>query len=278
MTEIPYADLANEHPPDPSYWSREFEAPALAAFNERLRAFYGHTKSQTGSRGDNRHLKGRHRSRNWDLNSKYCTNRAYATTDSRDKAGDGDWLRATDVGITGPILIAAASRLDAAVRAGRLPIIAEWFGTVDGVNVVGWFEGHSSTSDSSHLYHLHVGYWTVSCDDAAQFELLGNIITGEEDPFMALTDKDQQALIWRVHAIIGNLATVAGGPTKGEANELHNELARIRALAEAGTGSADTAAILAGVEEQLAALQIEMRDAIADLGEGGASQVREDAP
>ncbi len=48
-----------------------------------------------------------------------------------------------------------------------------------------------------------------------------------------------------------------------------------------GGGSVDTAAILAGVDERLAALAaaqtVEVRDAVADLGEGGAAQVRLDA-
>lgn len=37
---------------------------------------------------------------------------------------------------------------------------------------------------------------------------------------MALTDRDAQILIWRVHALINNLATVGGGPTAGETNDL----------------------------------------------------------
>lgn len=45
---------------------------------------------------------------------------------------------------------------------------------------------------------------------------------------------------------------------------------------EAGGGSVDTATILAGVDEKLAALAAEQRDAVADLGEGGAAQVRAD--
>jgi hypothetical protein len=45
----------------------------------------------------------------------------------------------------------------------------------------------------------------------------------------------------------------------------------------AGGGSVDTAAILAGVDERLEALARETRDAVADLGEGGATQVRADA-
>jgi|SRR5882724_2812698 len=48
-----------------------------------------------------------------------------------------------------------------------------------------------------------------------------------------------------------------------------------------GGGTVDTAAILAGVDERLAALDVretaELRDAVADLGEGGAAQVRADA-
>lgn len=50
------------------------------------------------------------------------------------------------------------------------------------------------------------------------------------------------------------------------------------AVIEAGGGSVDTAAILAGVDQRLEAMreaqEVEMRDAVADLGEGGAVQVR----
>lgn len=68
-----------------------------------------------------------------------------------------------------------------------------------------------------------------------------------------------------------------------EARALRAELAAMRSVVEqlaaavaAGGGSVDTAAILAGVDERLAALRAEMRDAVADLGEGGAAQVRAD--
>jgi hypothetical protein len=171
-----YAELGAE-----SWWRAEIESPALAAFNSRLRATFGHTRAQTGSKGDNRHLRGRHRSRNWCLNSTFCLSRSYGTTDTRDKRGDGDWLRATDAGLVGTALREASARLDKAVKAGRLPLVAEWFGTIDGRTVTGWFQGHVSSSDDSHLYHLHLGYWTGMCDNADQFRLLGDIITGEDE-------------------------------------------------------------------------------------------------
>jgi hypothetical protein len=212
---VTYLQLAAE--PE---WQDEKEAPAHAALAERLRREYGHTRSQTGSKGDNNHLRGGHRSRNWILGSRYCTDRVYTVTDARDRAGDGDWLRATDVGIQDATLRAASSRLDQAVRAGRLPCVAEWFGTIDGQTVVGWYEGHPSTADDSHLYHLHFRLWTGSCNDAGQLQLLGDTILGKDED-VALSDADAQALIWRVEAIFNNRPATTGGPLKGEVNQLH---------------------------------------------------------
>lgn len=162
-------------------WKAEVEAPANKAFNERLRAHYGMSRSQIASKGDNHHLSGRHRSRNWTKTSQFATSRTYGAVDARDKAGDGDWLRATDIGLTGAALRAASARVDAAVRAGQLPELAEWFGTTDGKHVVGWYEGHPSSSDDSHLYHLHLGWWTKFSDDAWFFERLYAVVTGTGD-------------------------------------------------------------------------------------------------
>lgn len=59
------------------------------------------------------------------------------------------------------------------------------------------------------------------------------------------------------------------------------ELAAMRTLLEgllkAGGGDLDVAAVMAQMDEKLEALAMETRDAVADLGEGGAAQVRADA-
>jgi hypothetical protein len=71
--------------------------------------------------------------------------------------------------------------------------------------VVGWYEGHPSSSDDSHLWHLHVGLWTGSCDDAAQLKLLGDIITGtepapkREDEMIAFTTDGTR--YWRCNGV-----------------------------------------------------------------------------
>jgi hypothetical protein len=143
-----------------------------------LRVFYGLSFNAVGSAGDNNHLYGRHRSYNWDVLSRFCTDRAYGTTDSRDQGGDRNWYRAVDVGITGQQLFDASHRMDALARSGECPGLAEWFGTFDGVNVVGWFQGQPASSDSSHLLHLHAGVWNQYANDAATMQQIYGAITG----------------------------------------------------------------------------------------------------
>ncbi|HEX6871665.1 MAG TPA: peptidoglycan recognition family protein [Micromonosporaceae bacterium] len=138
---------------------------------------------------------------------------------------------------------------------------------------------------------------TTHTDPGAAFpwDVFMAIITGEDD--MALTDRDAEYLVWRIEALLADRATYAGGPQSGkpvpavvraQANsakldavlaELAAQRAVIEQLAEAlkaGGGSVDMAAI----DERLAALRAQVeadtRDAVADLAEGGATQVRAD--
>jgi hypothetical protein len=246
-----YDELDNE-----VWWTKEYEPPALAAFNSALRAHYGLTRSQCGSKGDDRHLRGGHRSRNWCLNSQYCTSRTYRNSDPRDKRGPGDALRATDLGLSGPVLWAVCRRLDAAVRAGKLPQVAEWFGTFDGKTVVGWSNGRSSTSDSSHLYHLHLGPWTESTDDAVFFKTLFNVITGDD---MSWTEKPANSnfsygeitlgtniAAWKVVGLLEAIAPKVGIDAE--------ELAQITAAAKTGA----EAGVVAAADELAAAIVAEL--------------------
>lgn len=150
-------------------WGAEYVPPALKAFGSRLTARLG---CVVYYKGDKNHLYGRHRSRNWSLQSEFCTKPAYGTSEARDKAGPGDAIRATDIMISGARIRAVCRGLDEAVRAGRLPELAEWFGTLDGETVSGWYEGEPSSADSSHLTHLHLGFWTGSVEDAGFYDRL----------------------------------------------------------------------------------------------------------
>lgn len=151
---------------------------------------------------------------------------------------------------------------------------------------------YSAWPNSGHFDHVHLSARTDHrYTNLDTWNLLPPAERGED---VALSDVDAQALIWRVEAIVNNRPTVVGGPLKGELNRLAAALTRIDAQTTALTavveqlaiaitaagGSVDTAAILAGVDARLAALadrqRGEVRDAVADLGEGGASQVRAD--
>jgi hypothetical protein len=178
MTMATYAQLANE--PE---WGAQYTPPAMVTeLLAPLRELYGLGPNAVGAAGDNNHLSGRHRSYAWCRNSRFCGDRGYGTSDARDQGGDRNWYRAADVGITGQALFDASRRMDALVRSGRAPGIAEWFGTFDGVRVVGWFQGNPSTSDSSHLFHLHVGFWNSSANDQVLMRLVYATIAGIEDP------------------------------------------------------------------------------------------------
>jgi len=179
---VSYLELGSE----PVWGQQITPINMLEVLVKPLRAFYGLGPALIGAPGDNNHLRGRHRSRDWDLTSAYCTNRTYATTDSRDKAGSGSWYRAIDIGITGQTLYAASRRIDTLVRSGADGgKVAEWFGTFDGRTVVGWFEGHVATSDESHLFHMHLGVWTKWADDSGLMQLLYETITGTGETTMA---------------------------------------------------------------------------------------------
>lgn len=272
-----YAELRSE-----PWWDREFAPPNLEKLYRGLRAFLNLDAITVGGKGDNNHLRGYHRSREWVLNSRFSLYHAndYSVTNSLDKGGDDRWFCALDATPrTVDQLIVMCQRLDVAVRANRFPQIREWYGNVNGDQIVdGWdnIRHQVATSDSSHLRHLHISFFR-SRADWDHGELL-SVLIGDE--MSSLTHDDEQALIWRVHALINNLPEVAGGPLKGEPNNVHAELQAISAALK--DGAPDTAAVLAGTQAQLdkllVDLTVEIRDAVADLGEGGANQVREDTP
>lgn len=80
------------------------------------------------------------------------------------------------------------------------------------------------------------------------------------------------ALGWAVRE--ATLARAAARQLVLDVAALRGVIEQLAAIIQAGGGSVDTAVILTGVDERLAAARADLRDAVADLGEGGAAQVR----
>lgn len=144
------------------------------------------------------------------------------------------------------------------------------------------------TGSDKHRDHWHVsGVHTALADDTRPWAMPeGDDMTPEQAATLARVDARLTVILYGMDD-----NPYGQGAMKGEPNQLKAQIgkldARVVALTEivktlgqvieGGGGSVDTAAILAGVDERLAKLALEQRDAVADLGEGGAAQVRADA-
>lgn len=174
------------------WWGREIVPANLLHLVRSVCDHFQLPRSRGGTVGNEKHLRGRHRSIEWSLNSKFCTRRSYGTKSQRDLRGNHRHIRAMDVtwilDMSNAAQVAKAKaefvplcrRLDAAVRAGRLPSVAEWWGTFDLEHVAGWFEGEENNSAGrDHLKHLHIGLWTEHAD--GDHSDLFAVLTGEDD-------------------------------------------------------------------------------------------------
>lgn len=185
------------------WWRDEFTPPTLQLLISQLRAFFKVADVNIGAKGDENHLRGYHRSRNWILNSQYCTNRTYSVTETpgNRSGGNGDWLCAIDITIPRDQLIAMCQRLDEAVRAGKLEKVTEWYGNDDGDNRVDGYNNIKNvvaTSDDSHLWHCHLSF---------DRELVGGLHT---DLYQVLTGDDvnteQDALLYNASSVSAAIA------------------------------------------------------------------------
>lgn len=142
-----------------SYWGREESTPETKWLVAQLRAYFGVGADALGQKGDNKHLNGGHRSQEWILHSKYCTNHTY-TVESGLTAEQARYLSAIDLTPKNKdTMLLISQRIDRVTRAGHLEEVVEWYGNVNGdARVDGWdnIRNMLASSDSSHLWHLHI--------------------------------------------------------------------------------------------------------------------------
>lgn len=91
---VTYAQLDTEQ-----VWRDQVVPDNLRALVVNLEGFYDPNVTNIGAYGDNRHLRGYHRSRAWILNSRFCTNRTYSVTETAGNrsGGDSNWICGVDI-------------------------------------------------------------------------------------------------------------------------------------------------------------------------------------
>lgn len=150
---VTYAQLEAE-----AYWRNERVHPEMQAFGVRLCKALGVGTNAFGVKGDNEHRNGGHRSQEWILKSKYCTNRTY-TVESGLSIEESRLISAFDITPKSRDDMLRISRnLDKVVRAGQLEGLVEWFGNTNNDTVVDGYDNIRNAvirSDPSHLWHLH---------------------------------------------------------------------------------------------------------------------------
>jgi hypothetical protein len=154
--------------------------------NQVIRAVPGAVLS--GIVGDASHTYGYHRSRNWILASGQDGSGDYSVQLAQDKKGDGDAAAALDVSLPPDMMKAVTHRLIKAMRDndGRVGAVREVFGTVDGKHVTGW-DRHNpdrpqddswTSSDDSHLWHVHLSFYRELATDAESLAPVAEVCGG----------------------------------------------------------------------------------------------------
>lgn len=137
------------------------------------------------------HFYGYHRSRDFDITSGSQGSDDYSVVLEQDKKGAGDCASALDVTLPANLMKEVSQRLLDAGKAEdpRLHAMREFFGTIDGVKVIGWdrhnpddaHDDTPTTSDSSHTWHIHLSLYREFADDVDALAPIASVFTGEDD-------------------------------------------------------------------------------------------------
>jgi hypothetical protein len=172
----------------------EYAPAAITAMFNTIKA--GIPSAQmAGIIGDSAHTYGYHRGRNYVSSSDYsvCQNPA-------DRQGDGEaacaldisWSKASDQYTVSQRLLNAKN------NATLKKYLRSFFGSTDGVNVCGWdfYQGCPSTSDDSHLWHVHLSITRAYANDQAALQQVAAVITGGTAPSPEEDDMPKQIYIY----------------------------------------------------------------------------------
>lgn len=152
---------------------------------DAIKWLYAEVRKRIGSAelsgivGDRAHTYGYHRARS------VLPSSDYSVQLDADKAGPADAASALDIKfssadmkiVTARLLRSAKDKTDP-----RLDCLREFYGTLDGRTVTGWdcVEYHPSTSDDSHLWHVHLSVLRRYANDKTALAGVLSVITNAD--------------------------------------------------------------------------------------------------
>lgn len=181
---------------DEPWWGREVVTTELDWCADELCRRTGRPRTAAGTKGDEDHLRGGHRSQEWILHSVWCTSRTYTvqsdlTAEQLRHIGALDFVPGVWGTTTNRTLMAAQTRrLVDAAKAGRLDGVREIIGTLDGRTVYAYrvTTGTTFTADDTHLEHWHLTLDRRRLTDWALMERIVTVALGEDDGMAAADD------------------------------------------------------------------------------------------
>jgi hypothetical protein len=229
----------------------EWTPQTITAVGQALRQRYGTAADSVGTRGNNVHSSGFHRSEAWLRNSPDSRYRDqdYSLQGTLNHSADANAVSALDFtpGSTSR-MIELTNRVHRAAlaRDPRLRNVFEFAGTLNGTSVVTFRCSDGAARgpfDSSHLWHFHASFYRSRALDP--HDGFTAVLLGEEPQPMATLQDDSgngQWLIWRLDAM-GEMSPVyrGGSPDqKGKPvpfvqaiNEIRSEIAALSAKVSA---------------------------------------------
>lgn len=265
---------------DDRWYRREIVTPELDECCDLIAAGLGIPRGDVGTKGDEDHRRGHHRSQEWILNSPFCTNRTYTV-----QAGLTDeqlrHIAAIDItpGAWGTTdnrrkVAAITARVIAAMKAGELDEVLEVYGAAaDLRTVTGWNnrENRTASSNDSHLDHTHLGVDRRKLRDRAFLQRLAQIVIG--DDMSAKAESEVHALWQGTYfggSSCGRLVPAGAGTSNALVAKADYGLQLMETILAAVKGDADTAAILARIDQRAAELRAGLvADIIAALPDDG---------
>jgi len=168
------------------WWDREIVTPELDWLGDELCRRTGAPPWSIGTKGDENHLNGGHRSQEWIVQSDWCTNIHYTVQSglSGEQPRHIAALDRTPLAWGTPAnraqMVVETQRLLDAARAGRLPGITQIQGTLNGVTTYGQnFPSLITTVPSdSHLDHWHLTFDRRYLHDAMLMQRIVNVVLG----------------------------------------------------------------------------------------------------